>query len=659
MQLRKTFKPAVLAVALAGCFALPAHADVELQSQTETQVPEAQTPVSEVQTLEPIVVTASRVEQLQKDAIPGTILISQETIQQKKLADLPSILRSEAGIEIARSGGAGAATSLFMRGTESRQVLLLIDGIPVQDPTGLGTVDTLAHLMPDQIDHIEVVKGNVSSIYGSGAVGGVIQVFTKHGTDTPQANAFIEYGRYDTVKFGANLSAKTDFGTKLAFSVARSKTNGFSAMDPAKDSNVNKDHDGNRNVGFTAAVSHEINKDHEIGARLYYQHDKFQYDDAYNYDPEEKSRGKMQQIIGSIFSKDRFTSNWVSTITASRSEIKRNTWEGYKGFDWYTYDSFDGTSSSAYKGETNQLQWNNQIAINENWTLTAGAEYAHEKATTDATYTPDLYGSSGGDSYTRNKQSVYAGVLGNMGAHHIQANIRYDHVEDSGSDWTGYLGYAYDITDEWKAIANISTSFQAPTMYQLYDATNGNKGLESEKSKAAELGIQYASVDTTFRTTVFEWRTRDLIDWEADYPGAWTGKYVNTGKAKNYGVEFTGATKLWGFNLKGNAMWQNPKNRETDERLLRRAKQTASIEVGKQWGSFYGDINVQHTGHRKDTGDKELGSFTIVNLDGRYEINKHLSVYGRIENLFNKDYETVYGYNQTGAAAYVGLNVKM
>ena len=92
---------------------------------------------------------------------------------------------------------------------------------------------------------------------------------------------------------------------------------------------------------------------------------------------------------------------------------------------------------------------------------------------------------------------------------------------------------------------------------------------------------------------------------------------------------------------------------------MRRAKQTASIEVGKQWGSFYGDINVQHTGHRKDTGDKELGSFTIVNLDGRYEINKHLSVYGRIENLFNKDYETVYGYNQTGAAAYVGLNVKM
>lgn len=642
MQKKHSFKPALLAVALVGCFA--------------TAVQAAEEPVNQ-QELGPVVVTASRVEQLQKDAIPGTILISQETLQQKKLADLPSILRSEAGVEFARSGGHGTATSIFMRGTESRQVLLLIDGIPVQDPTGTGTVETLSHLLPDQIDHIEVVKGNVSSIYGSGAVGGVIQVFTKQGTDTPQANAFIEYGRYDTVKFGANLSGKTDFGTSYAFSATRSKTNGYSAMDPGKDSNVNSDHDGNRNVGFTAAISHKINQDHEIGARLLYIHDKYQYDDSYNYDPEENSRGKGQQIIGSVFAKDRFTSNWVSTITASRSEIKRNSWENYTGFDWYTGTSYDAESAYSYKGETNQIQWNNQIAINDNWTVTAGAEYAHEKATTGSV---SPYGNDSA-GYSRDKQSVYAGVLGNMGAHHIQANVRYDHVEDSGSDFTGYLGYSYDITDEWKAIATLSSSFQAPTMYQLYDVANGNKGLESEKSKAAELGIQYASGDTTFRATAFEWRTRDLVEWAADAPGAWTGKYYNVGKAKNYGIELTGSTKIYGFDLKANATFQNPKNRDNDTRLARRAKQTASLEIGKTWGSFYGDINVVYSGKRKNSDyDAEwLGSYTIVNLDARYEINKHLDVYGRIENLFNKDYETVDGYNQTGAAAYVGINVKM
>lgn len=648
MQFKKTFKPALLATMLVSCFATAAQATEE--------------PANE-QTLGPVVVTAARVEQLQKDAIPGTILISQETLQQKKLADLPSILRSEAGIEFARTGGPGGTASLFMRGTEARQVLLLIDGIPVQDPTGLGTVDTLSHLMPDQIDHIEVVKGNVSSIYGSGAVGGVIQVFTKQGTDTPQANAFIEYGRYDTVKFGGNLTGKTDFGTSYAFSVTRSKTNGFSSMDSGKKSTVNNDQDGNRNIGFTAALSQKINADHEIGARLYYYHDKFEYDNSYS--DKDDSRGRSQQILGSIYVKDRFTSNWVSTLTASRSEIKRTDWQAYPSFDYWANMPVDYDNTSGFKGETNQLQWNNQIALNENWTVTAGAEYAHEKATTTGTYissyTFGSYSSSSKDGYSRNKQSVYAGVLGNLGAHHIQANIRYDHVEDSGSDWTGYLGYSYDITDEWKALASISSSFQAPTMYQMYSAY-GNKGLESEKSKAAEVGIQYASGDTIFRATAFEWRTRDLIDFIYTDPVNYYGTYFNTGKAKNYGIELNGQTKLYGFDIKGNIVLQNPKNRDTDEQLLRRAKQTASLEVGRTWGSFYGDINVQYSGHRKDTdypNRVDVGSYAIVNLDARYEINKHLSVYGRVENLFNKDYETAYGYDQTGAAAYVGVNVKM
>ncbi|MGN0919070.1 MAG: TonB-dependent receptor domain-containing protein [Oxalobacter sp.] len=649
MQFKKTFKPALLATMLVSCFA------------TAAQAQEAQAEPANEQTLGPVVVTAARVEQLQKDAIPGTILISQEILQQKKLADLPSILRSEVGIEFARNGGAGTGTSLFMRGTESRHVLLLIDGIPVQDPSTIGTVDTLSHLMPDQIDHIEVVKGNVSSIYGSGAMGGVIQVFTKKGTNTPQANAFIEYGRYDTVKFGGNLTGKTDFGTSYAFSVTRAKTNGFSAKDVGKDSSINGDNDGNRNIGFTAALSHEINSDHEIGARIYYHHDKYEYDNNYNYnawsmpDPEERSRGRSIQMTAAVYSKDRFNSNWVSTVTASRTDIKRDSWENYSDYQGVT----------GFESEANMFQWSNQVALNSDWTVTAGAEYGHEKVSTNhrsngewdwSTFT---FGpSKSGDGYTRDKQSIYAGLLGNIGVHHIQANIRYDHVEDSGSDFTGYLGYAYDITDAWKILANVSSSFQAPSMYQMYDATYGNKGLESEKSKAAELGIQYASGDTTFRTTAFEWRTRDLIDfaYTADHPN---GTYFNTGKAKNYGIEMTGSTKLWGFDLKGNATWQNPKNRDTDKQLLRRAKQMASIEVGKTWGKFYGDVNVQYTGHRKDSDNIDLGSYTTVNLDARYEINKHLSVYGRVENLFNKDYETAYGYNQTGAAAYVGVNVKM
>lgn len=200
-------KPLLLVSVLATCFATSAMA----QEVTDT----------EEKTLQPVVVTASRVEQLQKDAIPSTTVITSETIQNKKLADLPSLLRSEAGIEIVRSGGAGSATSVFMRGNESRHLLVLLDGVPVQDTLGAGSTELLSHIQTDQIEHIEVVRGNVSSIYGSGAIGGVIQIFTKQGTGKPTANVFAEYGSHDTVKLGAGVSGKTDAGNRLSLSVTQ------------------------------------------------------------------------------------------------------------------------------------------------------------------------------------------------------------------------------------------------------------------------------------------------------------------------------------------------------------------------------------------------------------------------------------------------------
>lgn len=623
----QAIKPVLLVSVLATCFVSSAIA----RESTDT----------EEKTLQPVVVTASRVEQLQKDAISSTTVITSKMIENKKLADLPSLLRSEAGIEFSRNGGAGTATSLFMRGTESRHVLVLLDGVPLQDATAIGTVDSLAHIQTDQIDRIEVVRGNVSSIYGSGAIGGVIQIFTKQGTGKPTASVFAEYGTHDTVKMGVGTSGKTDGGTRFALSATRYKTNGFSTVDPAKNSMANPDDDHDKNVSVNAAVSQQLSAGHELGARLYYYDAKFDYDNAYN-DPEEISKGKSKQWVGAVYSKNKITNDWLSTVTLSRNELRRNA----------NQTSFGYLSANEYKSEINLLQWNNQFALSSNWTLTAGAEGGHEKAITDA------YGSS--SNYGRDKYSAFAGILGKIGAHNLQANVRYDHVEDSGSDVTGYLGYAYDVTAEWKLLANVSTSFLAPSMSQLYDRGNGgNPDLEAEKSRAAEIGAQYSSGDTLVRATVFEWRTKNLINWVADYPGAWTGTNYNVGRAKNYGLDLTASTKVAGIDLRANLTLQNPKDRETDEALLKRAKTFASLDVSKTYGPWYLGGNVQYTGHRTDYGDIRLPSYTLLNLDARYNINKNVSLYARIENLLDKDYETTYGYQQPGRGAYVGVNFKM
>lgn len=614
-------KPLLLVSLLTGCFAGAAFAQ--------------ETGDIEEITLEPVVVTASRIEQLQKDAIPSTTVITSETIQNKKLADLPSLLKSEAGIDFARTGGAGQTTSVFMRGVNSRQLLVIVDGVPIQDGNELGTPLILEHLQPDQIDRIEVVRGNVSAIYGSGAMGGVIQIFTKQGTGKPTGNVFAEYGSHDTTKIGAGISGKTEAGTSFALSATRYRTDGFSAMNTRKYPNENSDDDYDRNLSINASLSQKLNEDHELGVRLYMYDAKFEYDGGGWGTPGEYDWGKSKQWIGSVYSKNRITKDWLSTVTVSQAEHRR---------EYNTEYEYGSDYKSNMKTETSMFQWNNSIALSSDWMLTAGLDAANEKVKND------------GISHSRDKYSAFAGVLGKIGKHNLQANVRYDHVDDSGADTTGYLGYGYDLTPEWKLLGSVSTSFLAPNLYQQYDPYSGNKDLKSERSTNYEAGIQYAKGKDLVRLSVFEWHTRDLIDYVQT--GYYTGEYYNVGRAKNTGVELSAQTEIFGLDIGSNLTWQNPKDRETDEQLDRRAKFFGTVNVSKTVGQWYLGGNIQYTGHRPD-GDHDLGSYTLVNLNARYNINKNISLYARIENLFDKDYETAYGYNQPDRGAYVGVNVKM
>lgn len=599
---------------------------------------------------EPVVVTASRIEQLQKEAISSTSVITQETLQNKKLATVGDILRSEAGIELAKTGGVGSSTSLFMRGTESRHVLVLLDGVPIQDGNQIGTVDLISHIQSDQIERIEVVKGNVSSLYGSGAIGGVIQIFTKKGTKTPQAGAYAEYGTHKSAKAGFNVSGQTEQGTSFALSASRFRTDGISSVNAHEIKGDDNDRDGARNVSVNASVEQKINRDNSVGARLYYYNDHFDSDAGYYDNDYRKDYGRSKQYTVALYSKNRFTEDWLSTVTVSHNDIRRKSYTD-NTFDWMTFSLIDTTSK--FESQTSQLQWDNQLALINNWLMTFGFDGAHEKAEADD------------DQYSRNKYSVYAGILFNMEKHHVQANVRYDHVDDAGSDVTGYLGYSYDVTNHWKLLANVSTAFLAPTLYQQYVKptaqnwnTTGNKNLDSEKSTHYEAGIQYASGPHLARLTVFEWHTRDLITTEFN-SSTYGYDYVNVGKAKNTGAELTAQTHFLGLDVKAQWTVQNPKNKDTDKQLLRRAKSFGSLDVSKTYGQWYVGVDVQYTGKRKDYSDTELDSYTLVNVNARYDINKHVGLYARLENLFDKQYETAYGYNQMGCAVFGGINFKL
>lgn len=623
-------RPACFLCSLAACFAVPALAQ---SAHEETG-------------LVPVVVTASRIAQSQKEALPSTTVITQEMIKNRQATSLPDLLQSEAGINLARTGGPGQQTSVFMRGAESRHVLILLDGVPLRDPSGIGSPVELQHILTEQIERIEVVRGNVSAIYGSGAIGGVIQIFTKQGAGKPGVSLTAEAGTDNTTRLSASFSGRQE-EVKYMLGVTRLKTDGYSAMNRHQYPNENTDDDGTRDVSINAAISREWGPGNEFGARLYAYDAKYDYDGGGSGVPEQNDYGKSQEWTAAVFSKNRFTADWDSTVTLSHTEMEKSFYS--RGGEWED-------SASNYNSYISRAQWHNQLALSSDWIATAGMDIAREKGDIDAQ-----------SRVSRTNHSMYAGVNGRMGNHSLQLNARYDHAEETGSDTTGYLGYGYDLTSSWKLIASASTAFLAPTLYQLYESVwgYGNRQLEAERSRSYEAGLQYTRGNTLVRATFFDTHTRDMID------SVWNGsayQYFNVDRVKNKGFELNGQMQLAGLDIRGNLTLQDPENRDTGKQLDRRAKKTASLNVSKTLGAWYVGGDMHYEEHRPDrkynpatySSEKaRLPSYAVFNVNARYQVNKEVSVFARIENLFDKDYQTAYGYDMPDRGFFAGINWKM
>lgn len=594
-----------------------------------------------------VVVTASRFQEQEGEALSATTVITQQTIRNKQLADLASLLRSEAGIEFDRMGGPGMVTSVFMRGSNANRVLVQLDGVPVTDGSVMGSAAILSQLQPDQIDRIEIVRGDISAVYGMGAAGGVIRIFTKRGEGRPSASLFAEYGSRDTSRLGARVSGQSD-DTRFALTASRSDTRGFSTMSSSENPMVNPDRDGNENVTVTGNVSCRFGADGELGMRLYLGDARYDYDIGGG--PDEVNTGRNRQWIGAVYGKKRFSPDWLSALTLSRMDIGRKYETKYgivrPSSEWngMVFPLRDPNGKSDSRARTSLLQWHNDVVLSGDWTATAGVEAGHEEAES---------GKDGRSSvWNRDRYSLYGGISGKTGAHDWQVNVRYDRAGQADSAVSGYLGYGHALTPVWKLVGNISTSFLVPTLYQQYNPMYGNRDLKAEKTRAAEVGVQYASAETRVRLTAFSWFTRDLIDFDSAL------HYVNVGKARNRGLEMVLHTVLAGMDVNTSLTVQQPEDVSAETVLARRARRLGTFNVSKTSGWWYAGGNVQYTGERVD-GSHRLPAYWLASLDVRCRISREVSVYGRIENLFDKDYETVYGYNQPSRGIYVGVDLTM
>ncbi|MEO8124021.1 MAG: TonB-dependent receptor [Burkholderiales bacterium] len=608
--------PLTLAAACAALSCLPAAAQLTPNTQ-----------------LDPVVVTATGYAQPLTDSLAHSTVLTREDIERSQAVDLPALLVREAGVQLARSGGRGNATTIFLRGAPSSQVLLLIDGVPQTRQDASGAI-SIEHLMLDQVERVEIVRGNVSAIYGSGAIGGVIQVFTRRGEGPPTVGLTAEGGSLGYARLAANASGKSG-ATRYSVGVSDERTEGYSTIDPTVYPAANPDRDGYRNLSGSASISHDLAEGHTLGLALTQSDGKLEYDSAFaTPDDIQTSRTRLSNVR--LSSSNVFTERWKSELALG---WQRDDSEAHEG-GAFGYDS-------EYISTTKLATWNNRFDVDEHWHLNAGLEWQNQAIASNDGFGGQL-------DKSRDVRSAFAGAQGELGASSLQLNLRYDDIGDVGAKTTGYAGYGWQFAPAWKAIASAASAFNAPPLGYLYAPYFGNPALQPEEATSYELGLQYAANDQRVRATLFKSRVRNQFQYDLI-----TSTFENIGKANNEGLELSYNGTFKSTELAAGLTLQDPINAVTGERLLRRSATLASLSVWQTIGAWRVGAQWAYAGSRNDSGGVTLASYSVFDLLAQWDIARGVQLFGRIENLTDEDWQTVYGYPQPARGAFIGVRWKI
>jgi vitamin B12 transporter len=579
--------------------------------------------------LDNVVVTAARIPQTRESVIGDITVIDAEEIQRAGQSTFIELMQRQAGIEISSNGGAGQVSSIFLRGTNSNQVVILIDGMRVGSATTGSTA--FSNIPLAQIEKIEILRGPATSLYGQDAVGGVIQIFTKQGSGTPQFNAALGYGSYNTKTAEAGFRGSVE-NTNFALNVSSIATNGFSALKTT--TSIDKDKDSYRNLAVSGLISHKIAEGHEMGIQLLNTVGHNNYDSGfnsfYNFDD-------MSALSYSLFSKNQLTSNWKSTLRIG---------EGIDD-DKSQYDV--GVSDiSKYKTKQKQLSWQNDLELSIG-TLTLLYDRLEQKLISNTVF----------NKTTRNTDGFLVSYFANIDNQSLQTSLRTDHSAQFGTNTTGGLGYGYKFSQNWRLTASYDKAFKVPTFNDLYYPDDGwgpysDPNLKAEKSENFESTLRYQGMGRDATATIYQNKIDNFIALNQ------TGFPINV-NAKIKGVSLTASQSFNNWSLKGSLDIQSPKNEDNGKLLNRRANRHGSINLSKTYGNWRvaSELIASSARYNDANNTLRMGGYSIVNLTADYKIDTSWSIQGRINNLLDKNYALAYSgstpYNTPGANLFVSL----
>jgi len=577
-----------------------------------------------------IVVTATRTASTTDETLAPVTVITREEIERKQSQSAMDVLRGTPGLSISNNGGPGKNTSIFLRGAESDHVLVLINGVKAGSATS-GTVG-FQDIPAEQIERIEIVRGPRSALYGSEAIGGVIQIFTRDGSGPIKPSFSIGGGRYGTSSASASLSGGVGQGWFNA-SLSGLDTDGFNSCDGKPSPGgagcfTNEpDKDGYRNV--SGSVRAGLRFDNGATADIHWLRTRGDSDFDGTSQNESES---IQQLLGGAV---RFspTSAWKMSLSGGRSDDKSDSFK-------------NGVFSSRFDTErvTGSLQ--NDVSIGANHLLTVGFDYQNDKV--DSTVAFALT--------SRDNDGVFAQYQGSLGAHDLQLALRRDDNEQFGDHNTGSAAWGYRIGNGLRLTASYGAAFKAPTLNELYYPAFGNPNLGPEKSDSTEIGLSGELTGGNWSVNAYKTKIDDLISYNAAISAA-----DNVDQAEIRGFEAVVAKRVDDWNFGVNLTLVDPENRSSGANLgkvlPRRTRRSLNIDVDRDVGQYRFGATLLVEGQRYDdlANARRIGGYATLDLRAEYIITKEWRLQTQLANVFDKEYETASFYNQPGRSLFVTL----
>lgn len=575
-------------------------------------------------------VTANRFQEPSSSILAPITVVEREQIDRWQSNSVIDVLRRMPGIDVGQNGGIGQQSSIFVRGTNSNHVLILVDGVRLNQANVSGSSD-ISQIPLSLVQRIEYIRGPRSSVYGSDAIGGVINILTERKTEGGTLNATM--GSHGYQEYDGSIKQKVGDRTTLTAAGSYLYTKGYDVEANGNTSgHPQPDRDGFMNKSLWLGVNHDVNDDVSLYARAYGFDNRTAYD-AY-YDSYNKTLTDTRALFsrtydgGVKFHRD----NYFSSLNASYNYTK--------DYDYDPRYGRYGKGSRFTHSEQYNVQWGNHLLLG-NGSIGGGVDWQRQSVKEGSNGFPNKEHFDNTGLYLTGQQK-----LGNVIA---EASVRSDHHSEYNWHTTWQSNLAWEFVEGYSVIGGYGTAFKAPTLMQLYSEWGSNPDLQPEKSKQWEGGFEGITGPLTWRLTAYRNRINNLI--QSDPNQGW--KNHNIGEVLIKGAEFTGEMDTWVFHHTFNYQYIDARNKETHQRLDRRARQQLKYQLDWQVEKLDMGVTYQYIGQRtdKDYGTNEnvsLGGVSIWDLTASYPITSHLSIRGRIANLFDKDYETAYGYRTPG-----------